>query len=80
MTRHYVLKDWVARRPEVIADRLRREAHLHRVGGNRPRDPEAERVLTLLVKERWRRALETGAIEVLGPRHFRINPGGLSRL
>ena len=39
-----------------------------RAAGRRPRDPEKERVLTQLDVARWKRYLESGKVEILGPR------------
>ena len=36
--------------------------------GRRPRDREKERILTRLDIARWKRYLESGKVEILGPR------------
>lgn len=39
----------------------------------RPRDPQEEEVLTELDILRWKKALESGLLEKLGPRRYRLN-------
>jgi hypothetical protein len=61
--------------------RIRREKRLRlialentfigRAPGNRPRDPEKEKLLTKMDIERRRRLIESGKLEVLGPRLWR---------
>lgn len=42
-----------------------------RAVGRRPRDPEKEAVLIRLDKARMKRYIESGKLEILGPRHWR---------
>ena len=42
-----------------------------RVPGRRPRDPEKERILARLDLARKRRYIESGKLEILGPRHWK---------
>lgn len=39
--------------------------------GNRPRDPEKEKLLARLDIARFERYLATGKIEIIGPRHWK---------
>ncbi len=39
--------------------------------GNRPRDPEKDKLLTKLDIARFERYLATGKIEIIGPRHWK---------
>jgi hypothetical protein len=39
-----------------------------RAAGRRPRDPEKERVLTQLDIARWKRYIESGKVQIIGPR------------
>jgi hypothetical protein len=41
--------------------------------GKRYYDPEKERLAIQLDKARWQRWIETGKLEVLGPRRWRLN-------
>ncbi len=47
----------------------------HRLPGRRPRDPEKEKILIRLEKARRQRMIESGKIEILGPRHWRWRIG-----
>lgn len=39
----------------------------------RPRDPVERELLDRLAIDNWRRAIETGELEILGPRRFRLH-------
>jgi len=60
----------VKRRSEFTLKRLR--AGWRRLPRRRPRDPEEEQVLLKMALERKRRWLETGKLEILGPREYRL--------
>lgn len=45
---------------------------LKRLPRTRPRDPDEERALSLIVQNRWRRWLETGKLTILEPRRWRL--------
>ena len=60
----------VKRRGEFTRKRLR--AGWRRLPRQRPRDVEEERVLLKMALERKRRWLETGKLEILGPREYRL--------
>lgn len=60
----------VKRRSEFTLKRLR--GGWRRLPRQRPRDIEAERVLLRMALERKRRWLETGKLEILGPREYRL--------
>jgi hypothetical protein len=60
----------VKRRGEFTRKRLR--ARWRRLPRRRPRDPEEERLLLKMALERKRRWLETGKLEILGPREYRL--------
>ena len=57
-------------RGEFTRQRLR--AGWRRLPRQRPRDPEEERLLLKMALERKRRWLETGKLEILGPREYRL--------
>ena len=57
-------------RGEFTRQRLR--AGWRRQPRQRPRDPEEERLLLKMALERKRRWLETGKLEILGPREYRL--------
>ena len=42
-----------------------------RAPGNRPRDPEKEKLLARLDRARFQRYLKSGKIEILGPRRWK---------
>jgi len=46
-------------------------AHPERAIGRRPRDPEKERILIQMTKARIARNIETGKLQILGPRHWK---------
>ena len=52
--------------------RLRLRARGRRLARTRPRTPEEAIVLFRLDQARWRRWLEMGRIQRVGPRHFRL--------
>lgn len=52
-------------------DMMQRGA-LKRLPRTRPRDPDEERALSLIVQNKWRRWLETGKLTILEPRHWRL--------
>ena len=62
-------KDWkrqiANKRRRLFALEAEFEGH---APGRRPRDPEKERVLTQLDIARWKRYIESGKVEILGPR------------
>lgn len=58
------------RRSEFTLKRLR--AGWRRLPRRRPRDLDEERVLLKMALERKRRWLETGKLEILGPREYRL--------
>jgi len=60
----------VKRRSEFTLKRLR--AGWRRLPRQRPRDLEEERILLKMTLERKRRWLETGKLEILGPREYRL--------
>ncbi len=60
----------VKRRGEFTLKRLR--AGWRRLPRQRPRDLEEERVLLKMALERKRRWLETGKLEIIGPREYRL--------
>jgi hypothetical protein len=60
----------VKRRSEFTLRRLR--AGWRRMPRRRPRGLEEERVLLKMALERKRRWLETGKLEILGPREYRL--------
>ncbi len=51
---------------------LRLRAGGRRLPRTRPRSPEEAAILLRLDRVRWRRWLETGRIQWVGPRHFRL--------
>ena len=63
--------DYIKRRGEFTLKRLR--AGWRRLPRRRPRDPEEERLLLKMAMERKRRWLETGKLEILGPREYRLH-------
>ena len=61
--------EWKKQKSRVTALRLRAGSSLgDRVAGNRPRDPEQERVLSAMDKARWERYIQSGKLQILGPR------------
>jgi len=60
----------VKRRSEFTLKRLR--AGWRRLPRQRPRDLEEERILLKMALERKRRWLETGKLEIIGPREYRL--------
>lgn len=65
-------RDW----KQEIAQKRRRlfvlEARFQgRAPGRRPRDPEKERVLAQLDRARWQRYLDSGKLQVIGPREWK---------
>ena len=65
--------EWRKQRSRVLHIGLHTEdAFQDHLAGNRPRDPEQERILSQLDKARWKRYLESGKIEKLGPRRYRF--------
>lgn len=67
-------KRWVdlqARKTEQLIEMMERGA-LKRLPRTRPRDPEEEQVLSLLVRLRWKRWRESGKVEILHPRRWRL--------
>ena len=60
----------VKRRSEFTRKRLR--AGWRRLPRRRPHNLEEERVLLKIALERKRRWLETGKLEILGPREYRL--------
>lgn len=55
--------------------RLRLRARDRRLARARLRSPEEAIILVRLDQARWRRWLETGRIQRVGPRHFRLRLG-----
>jgi hypothetical protein len=47
------------------------EKYQSRAPGRRPRDPEKERILTQLDRARWQRYLDSGEVQIIGPRLWR---------
>ncbi|GBC97491.1 hypothetical protein HRbin16_03314 [bacterium HR16] len=66
--------DLQARRREQFIAMMERGT-LKRLPRTRPRDPEEERVLSLLVRLRWKRWIESGKLVILGPRRWRLQLG-----
>ena len=65
-------KEWKSRKPEIFRKLIEVENSFQgRVPGRRPRDPEKEQVLLRLDKARLARYIETGKIEILGPRRIK---------
>lgn len=67
--------DWKLWKKERAA-RFRRAIELEnsfhgRAAGRRPRDPEKEKLLADLDKARWKRYIESGKLEALGPRKWK---------
>jgi hypothetical protein len=60
----------IKRRSEFTLKRLR--TGWRRLPRQRPRDLEEERVLLKMAMERKQRWLETGKLEILGPREYRL--------
>lgn len=48
---------------------------LKRLPRTRPRAPDEERALSLIVQNRWKRWLETGKLTILSPRRWRLRLG-----
>lgn len=65
-------ENWKRRKPEFrrVMLRLQNKFEGH-APGNRPRDPEKEKLLTRLDIARFERYLATGKIEIVGPRHWK---------
>lgn len=61
------------RREQFIA--MMEHGTLKRLPRTHPRDPEEERVLSLLVRLRWKRWRESGKLEILSPRRWRLQLG-----
>lgn len=59
------------RKKQLVATMERGD--LKRLPRTRPRDPEEEQVLSLLVRLRWRRWIESGKVVILSPRRWRVN-------
>lgn len=66
--------DLQARRREQFIAMMERGT-LKRLPRTRPRDPEEERVLSLLVRLRWKRWIESGKLVILSPRRWRLHLG-----
>lgn len=67
------LSEWKKQKARVLQARLRTDnAFIGGAPGNRPRDPESERILGELDKARWERYLQSGKIEKLAPRRYRL--------
>ena len=65
--------EWKKQKSRLLQIRLRTESPFEgRLVGNRPRDPEKERILSELDKARWERYLQSGKIEKLGPRRYQF--------
>lgn len=63
----------VQRREQFIA--MMERGTLKRLPRTRPRDPEEERLLSLLVHLRWNRWIASGKLVILGPRRWRLQLG-----
>ncbi|MGC8783444.1 MAG: hypothetical protein ACP5RN_03520 [Armatimonadota bacterium] len=59
------------RREQLIA--MMERGTLKRLPRTRPRDPEEERALSLLVRLRWQNWLASGKVQILGPRRWKMN-------
>lgn len=60
-----------ARRKEQLVELMER-GELKRLPRTRPRDPEEEQVLSLLMRLRWKRWIESGKVVILSPRRWRL--------
>lgn len=60
-----------AQRKEHLVAMMER-GELKRLPRTRPRDVEEEQVLSLLVRLRWKRWVESGKVVILGPRRWRL--------
>ncbi|MDW8321271.1 MAG: hypothetical protein RMM08_07900 [Armatimonadota bacterium] len=63
--------DLRALRKKQLISMMERGA-LRRLPRARPRDPEEEQVLSLLVRLRWKRWIESGTVEILSSRRWKI--------
>ncbi len=54
---------------------LMQRQELRRLPRTRPRDPDEERALSLIVQTRWQRWLETGKLRIIGPRLWLLRLG-----
>ena len=65
-------QDWKRRRRERFAELAKIESRFAgRVAGNRPRDPEKEKILTRMDQDRRRRYIASGKLEIVSPRIWR---------
>lgn len=64
--------DLQERRREQLIEMMERGT-LKRLPRTRPRDPEEERVLNLLVRLRWQKWLASGKVQILSPRRWKMN-------
>ena len=64
--------EWKLKRRALRAKLLELENTFEgRVAGRRPRDPDKEQVLVQLDIARWKRYLESGKVQIIGPRHWK---------
>ena len=64
-------ENWKKQKSRVCAIRLRTDSSFEgHVPGNRPRDPDKERLLSELDKARWQRYVQSGKLQILGPRRW----------
>lgn len=69
-------EDWKKERKAKLAKAIEVENLLpDRLAGRRPRDPEKEEILTQLDVARRNRMIESGKLQILGPRHYRWRIG-----
>ena len=65
-------RDWKRRKQEHFAASAKAESRFEgRVAGNRPRDPDKEKILARMDQERRRRYVESGKLEIVSPRVWR---------
>lgn len=65
-------EDWKKRRREMFRTAVEVENRLGGPsGGNRPRDPEKEQLLIRLEMARRQRFIDSGKLQILGPRKMR---------
>ena len=70
-------REWKKRKSEMFDKLLELENTFQgRAVGRRPRDPEKERILTEMDRNRRNRLIESGKLQIVGPRHWkwRIGP------
>jgi hypothetical protein len=69
-------EEWKKRKPELIAKLVKTENTFQgHAPGNRPRDPEKERILTEMDKARKARYIASGKLTIIGPRKFKWRIG-----